>query len=133
MQGWKWTPRRPPDISPGAFLVPRRSSLIRDGGWTSRGTSVERTGATVAAVGYLRTPDSVRERAHNLLSLAEQDALDHFVYCADRLPCAIDCTFETIRLRYPDLAIPFHSRWRHFATDGKDRWMDLSGNLAASD
>jgi Protein of unknown function (DUF1688) len=26
------------------------------------------------------------------------------------------------RAAYPDLDIPFHSRWRHFVSDGADRW-----------
>ena len=86
-----------------------------------------------AAVAYLRTADAVRERAHGLLTLAERDALEHFIYRADRLPQAIDYVFETIRSRYPDLHIPFHSRWRHFTAGGRDRWMELSRDLDTRD
>jgi hypothetical protein len=28
----------------------------------------------------------------------------------------------TIRANYPDLDVPFHARWRHFAAGGVDRW-----------
>jgi len=35
----------------------------------------------------------------------------------------------TIRDRYPDLDIPFHSRWRHFEVGGIDRWQALSAGL----
>ena len=94
---------------------------------------MESTGATAAAVAYLRTPDAVRERAHDLLRLAEQDALEHFVYRANRLPAAVDYVLQTIRSRYPTLAVPFHSRWRHFAVGGRDRWAELSRELAALD
>jgi hypothetical protein len=33
---------------------------------------------------------------------------------------------EVIRDRYPDLQVPFHSRWRHFAAGGIDRWARLA-------
>ena len=83
-----------------------------------------------AAVAYLRTADAVRERAHGLLRLAERDALPHFAYRADRLPGAVDYVLETIRARYPGGLIPFHSRWRHFAAGGRDRWRELSADLS---
>ncbi len=92
---------------------------------------MDSTDATAAAVAYLQTPNAVRERAHHLLGLAERNALEHFAYRADRLPSTIDYVLETIRLRYPTLAIPFHSRWRHFAAGGRDRWMELSRELGA--
>ena len=31
----------------------------------------------------------------------------------------------TIRERYPDLNVPYHSRWRHFEAGGIDRWNPL--------
>ena len=30
---------------------------------------------------------------------------------------------------YPDLAIPLHSRWRHFAIGGRDRWREREAQL----
>jgi hypothetical protein len=94
---------------------------------------VDRTGGIDAAVAYLLTPAAIRERAHSLLRLAEQDALPHFLYRADRLPAAADYVLETIRANYPDLRIPFHSRWRHFSVGGVDRWQRLSKDLAGAD
>lgn len=89
--------------------------------------------STAAEVAYLLTPDAVRERASDLLKLAERDALEHFAYRAERLPAAIDWVLETIRSRYPSLAIPFHSRWRHFTVGDRDRWMELSRELGVVD
>jgi hypothetical protein len=37
------------------------------------------------------------------------------------------------RARFPDLAIPYHSRWRHFETGGIDRRTGLDERLAALD
>jgi hypothetical protein len=36
---------------------------------------------------------------------------------------------ETIRARHPDLSIPYHARWRHFAAGGRDRWGELAASL----
>lgn len=94
---------------------------------------MESNSAIAAAVAYLLTPEAVRERAHALLPLAERHALPHFLYHADRLPAAVDYVLETIRSQYPTLAIPFHSRWRHFGAGGTDRWMVLSRDLATAD
>ena len=86
-----------------------------------------------AAAAHLLMPEAVRARAHSLLRLAERDALPHFVYREDRLPAAADYVLATIRANYPDLAIPFHSRWRHFTAGGVDRWTLLARDLAGVD
>jgi len=86
-----------------------------------------------AAAAYLLTPEAIRARAHSLLRLAERDALPHFAYREDRLPAAADYVLETIRANYPDLDIPFHSRWRHFTAGGVDRWGLLAEDLAGTD
>lgn len=80
------------------------------------------------AVALLRQPATIRARCHDLLRLAEADALGHFRLQAERLPAVADYVTETIRAAYPDLRIPYHARWRHFAAGGLDRW----GALASS-
>jgi len=32
---------------------------------------------------------------------------------------------------YPDLKIPYHSRWRHFSAGGVDRWSELAARIGA--
>ncbi len=91
------------------------------------------TDAATPAIEYLLTPQAVRERAHILFRLAARNALPHFRYNASRLPAAVDYVLDTIRSRYPDLAIPPHSRWRHFRAGGIDRWELLSRELAAGE
>jgi hypothetical protein len=94
----------------------------------SRGAAVtHRTPPEASA--WLMTPAAVRERAHFLLARAEQGKLEHFAYDADRVPGAVDYVIATIRRNYPDLAIPLHSRWRHFSVGGRDRWAALRGAL----
>jgi hypothetical protein len=82
-----------------------------------------------AAVALLRRPETIRARCHALLALAEADRLQHFALRAERLGAAADCVVDTIRERHPDGAIPYHARWRHFASGGRDRWGALSADL----
>src|SRR5271156_7152263 len=65
---------------------------------------------------------AVRARANLMLDKGLDDALPHFRVDLGRLEAAADLTLDVTRAAYPDLTIPFHSRWRHFVTDGADRW-----------
>ena len=69
----------------------------------------------------------MRERANLLLRKGLEDELPHFRIDLARLEDAADLTLEVTRAAYPDLDIPFHSRWRHFVLDGQDRWASLAG------
>ena len=80
-----------------------------------------RYATTAAALRYLRSARAVRERSALVLARAEADGLAHFVYHPDLLAPTAAYVAEEIRARYPDLAVPFHSRWRHFETGGVDR------------
>ena len=66
------------------------------------------------ALRRLLTPAAVRERAHDMLELGIEGALDGWVVDLDRLPVAAELTAKVTRDSYPDLRIPFHARWRHF-------------------
>ena len=82
-----------------------------------------------AAADWLCTAGAVRERAHAMLALAEAGSLDHFAARLERLGAAADYVVEVTRAAYPNLRIPFHSRWRHFAIGGRDRWAGLAKSL----
>ena len=69
---------------------------------------------------------AVRERADLMLQKGLDDALPHFRVDLGRLESAADLTLDVTRAAYPDLAIPFHSRWRHFVSDGADRWASVA-------
>lgn len=45
-----------------------------------------------------------------------------FRYVPERLGHVIDLVAEECRTNYPDLAIPYHSRWRHFVVGDTDLW-----------
>jgi hypothetical protein len=75
----------------------------------------------------LLTATAVRERANVILDAGLADRLEYFRVDLHRLEQAADFTVAITRKAYPSLEIPFHSRWRHFAVDGDDRWMSFVG------
>ncbi len=81
------------------------------------------------AAAWLRSPQAIRARCTSILEAAKADALAHFALRAERLEAAADFVVETIRANYPTLEIPLHSRWRHFAAGGRDRWAGLGARL----
>ncbi len=73
---------------------------------------------------------AVRDRAHLLYELGIEGELEHFDVRLDRLPKAADFVLATMREAYPELDIPYHSRWRHFEAGDVNRWgglVDASG------
>ncbi|WP_422000827.1 URC4/urg3 family protein [Reyranella sp.] len=84
-----------------------------------------------AELAYLRTPAAIRERAEAMLKYVEDGRSAWFSVDANGLEAAVQATLEVTRRRFPDpVAIPFHSRWRHFEAGGRDRWAALAPRLA---
>ncbi|HEY6255748.1 MAG TPA: URC4/urg3 family protein [Xanthobacteraceae bacterium] len=81
--------------------------------------------ATAAALSLL-SAQAVRTRAHRMLAVGLDDALPHFRVELDRLEATVDLVLAVTRASYPTLDVPFHSRWRHFAAGGEDRWTSLA-------
>ncbi|MBF2076030.1 MAG: URC4/urg3 family protein [Synechococcales cyanobacterium C42_A2020_086] len=82
------------------------------------------------AVCYLRSTPAIRERCGQLFALALQDELPHFCCNLAQLDAAAEYVLQVMRRSYPDLQIPFHSRWRHFQVGGIDRLAQLRQQLA---
>ena len=81
--------------------------------------------AESAGVAKLRSLEAIRERCQEILARADAGCLAHFELHRERLNATADYVLATIEERYPDLDIPFHSRWRHFEVGGIDRWKTL--------
>ncbi|OBC13736.1 uracil phosphoribosyltransferase [Mycobacterium sp. 852013-50091_SCH5140682] len=86
-----------------------------------------------AAVATLRTTAAIRERAGVLLQRARAGRSPWFVVDDEALPRAAAEVAAVTRERYPDLRIPYHSRWRHFEAGGVDRKAELDARLADLD
>jgi hypothetical protein len=80
---------------------------------------------TSAALSLL-SARAVRERAHRMLRIGLEDGLPNFRIDLDRMESTVDRVLETTRKAYPSLDIPFHSRWRHFVTNGDNRWAAIA-------
>ncbi|MBC2638066.1 MULTISPECIES: URC4/urg3 family protein [unclassified Rhodococcus (in: high G+C Gram-positive bacteria)] len=91
------------------------------------------TGRAEGAAAALRSTTAVRERARQLLGRARQGESRWFTVHDDALPTAAEEVVDVTRVRYPDLKIPFHSRWRHFEAGGVDRKAELDERLKAQD
>jgi hypothetical protein len=85
------------------------------------------------AAALLRTTAAVRERARHLLQRARAGESAWFDVDDGSVPTAVAEVVDVTRDRYPDLDIPFHSRWRHFEAGGIDRKAELEARLASLD
>lgn len=76
-------------------------------------------------VAELRTTAAIRARARFLLERARAGDSAWFDVDDDALPATATEVAAVTRSRYPELDVPFHSRWRHFEAGGVDRSADL--------
>ena len=68
-------------------------------------------------------------RCGEVFAAAEAGTLAHFALDLAHMDATAGYVVETIRENYPTLEIPYHSRWRHFAVGGRDRWAELTERL----
>lgn len=76
-------------------------------------------------VAELRKLSTIRLRCHQLFQLAAAGKSRHFSIHENNLDAAVDFIFAIIQTDYPTLAIPFHSRWRHFEAGGIPRHLRM--------
>jgi hypothetical protein len=69
----------------------------------------------------LLTAAAVRDRCGIVFAAAERGETPHFRLVMARLDESVRRVVEITRRRYPDLDVPYHSRWRHFSAGGVDR------------
>jgi hypothetical protein len=86
-----------------------------------------------SAIRWLRTPEAIRSRCHLLFDAACAGTLTHCRLDLARLDDAAALVIDETRRAYPDLDIPYHSRWRHFSAGSVDRWQGLETALRTSD
>ncbi|HEX6137035.1 MAG TPA: DUF1688 family protein [Casimicrobiaceae bacterium] len=82
-----------------------------------------------AASTELDSTRAVRERCANITGAVEAGHSRHFRIDRDRLQPAARAVADVTRRRYRDLAIPYHSRWRHFDAGGVRRTDELGRRL----
>lgn len=87
----------------------------------------------VGAALALRHTTAIRERAGHLLARARAGESAHFAVNDAALAQAAHTVAELTRARFPDLRIPYHSRWRHFEAGNVDRAAQLNALLGPVD
>lgn len=98
-------------------------------------TSAPAGGAFPGSAGDLErllSPVEVRAKAGRMLEAALAGGTGFRVHL-DRLEDVAGLVSDVTRANYPDLAIPFHSRWGHFQAGGRDRNGELDARLAGLD
>ncbi|MES2974949.1 MAG: URC4/urg3 family protein [Pseudomonadota bacterium] len=81
------------------------------------------------AAAILRSTPAIRSRAHALLARARAGNSAWFVVNDGALPNTAALVAEVTTARYPDLKIPYHSRWRHFEAGRVNRLALLDAAL----
>ncbi|MEK7355667.1 MAG: DUF1688 family protein, partial [Bdellovibrionota bacterium] len=71
-------------------------------------------------VDYLLSPAAIRARALKIFNLTKLGKTN-FIYHEAKLEPTVDYVISVIKKNYPDLKIPFHSRWGHFQVGKVDR------------
>jgi hypothetical protein len=78
----------------------------------------------------LKSAATIRERCRNIAAAVTAGQSRHFRIDRVRLDDTAALVAAVTRRRYPNLDVPYHSRWRHFGTGGIDRKTELDRALA---
>ena len=81
----------------------------------------------------LRDPATIRVRCAAVLGSVEDNNSANFRLNRDALGAVADRVAALTLRRFPDLRIPYHSRWRHFEAGGVDRKAELDALLQGRD
>ena len=75
-------------------------------------------------IDYLFSPEAIRDSARKMYEHVNSGA-GHFKIHSEKLNGTVQYVLDVIHKKYPDLNIPFHSRWGHFRVGNTDRTQQL--------
>ena len=78
----------------------------------------------------LRSTQTIRQRCANIARAVDDGRSAHFTLARERLAVVVQRVQAITVASHPTLAIPYHSRWRHFEAGGVDRKARLDAALA---
>ncbi len=87
---------------------------------------------STSEIDYILSPAAIRASTSKIYDYV-QNGKSAFQIHADQLEPLIIYVLNVIKKNYPDLNIPFHSRWGHFRVGGIDRARQLEERLIATD
>lgn len=82
-------------------------------------------------IATLRDPHTIRQRAQTILNWVKQGKSTHFSLDLECMTSTASFVISVIEEQYPNLDVPYHSRWRHFEVDGIDRLHTMRQQLKA--
>ncbi len=82
----------------------------------------------MSTLDFILSPVCVRDGAKKVFDETLKGNT-HFHYHEEKLPATVDYVMKTIHENYPDLNIPFHSRWGHFRPGKVDRALWLKAKI----
>ena len=68
-------------------------------------------------------------KPNEIYNLAETSKLDHFEVHMEYMNDAVELVLKEIEVNYPNVKVPFHSRWRHFEYGRHNLWSELMERL----
>jgi hypothetical protein len=104
----------------------------------NEGDEREKRDSLVAAeargpIDFLRSPVAIRARCGDVLEAGLAGKLANFEIRLDRMPDVVARVLRITRAAYPDLRMPYHSRWNHFRAGGIDRVASFDERIAKLD
>lgn len=81
---------------------------------------------------YIFSPACVRDGAKKIFD-ETRSGNTHFHFHEEKIGPTVDFVMQTIRQNYPDMNIPFHSRWGHFRPGNVDRSLWLKARIKDMD
>jgi Protein of unknown function (DUF1688) len=75
-----------------------------------------------AEIEFLLSTTAIRQRCEHILNAVEAGQSNFFTIDRQQLDACAAQVVETTLRHYPNLEIPYHSRWRHFEAAGVDRY-----------
>lgn len=86
--------------------------------------------ASAHPLAQLHDPATIRARCQAVTRSVEAGVSPSFSIDRSKLDALAERVVALTRRRFPDLRIPYHSRWRHFEAGGVDRKAELDQALA---
>ncbi|MCW8408328.1 URC4/urg3 family protein [Legionella sp. PATHC035] len=78
----------------------------------------------------LKDPRTIRLRSQAILERVKHDQSAYFCIDPEKMTRTASFVIEVIQNNYPQLDIPYHSRWRHFEAGGIDRIKKMLEHLS---
>lgn len=75
---------------------------------------------TESEINYILSPQAIRDQSKKVFDMTVAGD-GYFTFNADKMQPTVNYVLDVIRKNYPDLKIPFHSRWGHFRAGNIDR------------